>query len=192
VRRAVKLVVACGAALVLAGCTLVPTAQSPSTIAKNQVGFELQNKTIPGTDNGRVRFLIEPIYIVDASGHLAPSSRLVASPVTLASVLRELLLGPTLIESSAGYSSALPKDFVLVSATISNKLGLLDIATPLSSLSRKDQILALGQLVLTAYGAGATSGIEITVAGAPTTSLLPSGARALIITRSDFASLLNA
>ncbi len=181
-----------GAALVLAGCTLVPTAQSPSTIARSQVAFGLQGKTIPGTDNGRVRFITQPVYFVDASGHVAPSSRLVASPVTLGSVLRELLLGPTLIESSAGYTSALPKDFVLVNATVTNKLGVLDIATPLSSLSRKNQLLALGQLVLTAYNAGATSGIEITVAGLPTASLLPNGTRSLIITRSDFASLLNA
>jgi spore germination protein GerM len=115
----------------------------------------------------------------------------VPSPATLDSILGELLLGPTSIERFAGYTSDLPKGFVLVGATLKNKLGVLDIATPLTTLSRENQILALGQLVLTAYDVGATAGIEITVAGSPRLSLLPNGSRHLIVTRADFASLLN-
>ena len=176
-------------ALLLAGCTLVPTTDSPSTIS--HVGFELLSPTIPGTNNGKVVFVTRPIYIVDASGHLSPLSRIVASPATLDSILSELLQGPTSIERFAGYTSDLPKGFVLVGATLENKIGVLDIATPLTSLPRENQILALGQLVLTAYDVGATAGIEITVAGTPRLSLLPNGTRQLIVTRADFASLLN-
>jgi len=105
-------------------------------------------------------------------------------------VLSELLLGPTSIERFAGYSSDLPKGFVLVGATLRNKLGIIDIATPLSSLSAKHQVLALGQLVLSAYDAGATAGVEITVAGSPRDSLLPNGTRQLVVTHADFASFL--
>ncbi len=191
-RRLRIIVTMCFAAVLLSSCTLVPTTESPSLIPKNQVQFGLLGKTIPDTNNGRVRFITQPVYIVDATGHLAPSSRLVASPPTLESVLRELLLGPTLIETSAGYTSELPKDFVLVGARERDKLGILNIGTPLTALSRQDQLLALGQLVLTAYDVGATAGIEITVAGVPTLSLVPNGSRSLVITRADFASLLNA
>ena len=176
-------------ALLLAGCTLVPTTDSPSTIS--HVGFELLSPTIPGTNNGKVVFVTRPIYIVDASGHLSPLSRIVASPASLDSILSELLQGPTSIERFAGYTSDLPKGFVLVGATLQNKIGVLNIATPLTSLPRENQILALGQLVLTAYDVGATAGIEITVAGTPRPSLLPNGTRQLIVTRADFASLLN-
>jgi hypothetical protein len=185
--RAVLFVLA--GALMLAGCTLVPTTESPSTIS--HVGFELLSPTIPGTDNGKVVFITRPIYIVDATGHLSPLSRIVPSPATLDSILGELLLGPTSIEGFAGYTSDLPKGFVLVGATLAHKIGVVNIATPLTSLPRQKQILALGQLVLTAYDVGATAGIEITVAGTPRLSLLPNGSRKLIVNRADFASLLN-
>ncbi|MFZ1062958.1 MAG: GerMN domain-containing protein [Acidimicrobiales bacterium] len=188
-KRVRALVLVLAGALVLAGCTLVPTNENPSTI--DHVGFELLSPTIPGTDNGRVVFITRPIYIVDATGHLSPLSRIIPSPATLDSILEELLAGPTSIERFAGYTSDLPKGFVLVGATLKDKVGVLDIATPLTSLSREDQILALGQLVLTAYDVGATAGIEITVAGTPHLSLLPDGSRRLIVTREDFASLLN-
>jgi hypothetical protein len=189
VRRVRAVLFVLAGALMLAGCTLVPTTESPSTIS--HVGFELLSPTIPGTDNGKVTFITRPIYIVDATGHLSPLSRIVASPATLDSVIGELLVGPTSIERFAGFTSDLPKGFVLVGATLSGKLGVIDIATPLTSLSLTDQVLALGQLVLTAYDAGATGGIEITVAGTPRPSLLPDGQRKLIVTRADFASLLN-
>lgn len=188
-KRPSSLLFVLAGALLLSGCTLVPTTESPSTIPK--VGFELLSPTIPGTNNGKVRFITEPVYFIDAIGHLAPSSRLVASPATLESVLGELVIGPTTIEGFAGYTSALPKKFILVSATLSDKIGILDVATPLSALSRQDQILALGQLVLSAYDAGATGGVEVTVAGSPVRSLLPDGTRSLIATRGDFSSLLN-
>ena len=156
-RARVILLVFCGA-LVLAGCTLVPTTNTPSTIAKP--GFQLLSPTIPGTNKGKVTFVNQPVYFIDATGHLSPSSRIVATPVSLDAVLSELLLGPT------------------------------SIATPLSSLSAKHQVLALGQLVLSAYDAGATAGVEITVAGSPRDSLLPNGTRQLVVTHADFASFL--
>ena len=178
-------------AIALGGCTLVPTASSPVPIVRHQIPFGLMNRTIPGTNNGRVRFITQPVYIVDATGHLAPSSRIVPSPPVLATVLRQLIVGPTQIESFAGYSSALPRTLVLLSASIKDGVGYIDLASPLSRLSRADQILAVGQLVLTAHDAGADSGIIITVAGELQRSLLPNGTRASKVSPSAFTSLLN-
>jgi len=191
VRRLRILLAVVVGALLLSGCTLISTSNSPSVVPKGDVGFGLNKPTIPGTNNARVRFDTLPIYFIDATGHLTPSSRLVATPLTLSSVIEELLVGPTKIERFAGYSTDVPKDFVLVSATLKGKLGVVDVATPLTVLSRQKQILALGQLVLTAYDAGVTGGIEITVAGTPALSLLPNGTRQLVATRADFVSLLN-
>ncbi len=178
-------------AVLLSGCTLVPTAPTPDLIAHRQIPFGLLNKTIPGTNNGRVRFITQPVYIVDATGHLAPSSRIVPAPPVLATVLRQLILGPTQIETFAGYTSALPAGLVLLSASIKGDVGYVDLATPLSKLSRSQEVLALGQLVLTAYDAGAVKGIEITAAGRVQRSLLPNGTRTPLITTSDYSSLLN-
>jgi hypothetical protein len=177
-------------AVLLAGCTLVPTANSPTFVTK-KIPFGLLGQTIPGTNNGRVRFVTQAVYIVDATGHLAPSSRIVPSPPTLLSVLRELILGPTSIETFAGYSSDLPKNFVIVDAVVKGKIGYIDIATPLSSLSRNRQILAIGQLVLTAQDVGATTGVQISVAGVLQETLLPDGRTSELVTANDFSSLLN-
>ena len=189
-RLAVLGAVAIGA-LAMSGCTLVPTASSPERIARHEIPFGLLSKTIPGTNYGRVRFITQPVYIVDATGHLAPSSRIVPSPPVLATVLRQLIVGPTQIESFAGYSSALPTNLVLLSASIKNGLGYIDLATPLSRLSRAERILAVGQLVLTAHDAGAAGGIVITVAGELQQSLLPNGTTASTVSPGTFSSLLN-
>jgi hypothetical protein len=179
-------------AVLLAGCTLVPTANSPTIVTK-KIPFGLLGQTIPGTNNGRVRFVTQAVYIVDATGHLAATSRIVPSPPTLLSVLRELILGPTSIETFAGYTSDLPKNFVIVDAVVKDKIGYIDIATPLSSLSRSRQVLAVGQLVLTAQapGVGATTGVQISVAGVLQETLLPDGRTSELVTANDFSSLLN-
>ena len=132
-------------ALFLSGCTLVPTTDSPVVIKRSLVQYELFSKTIPGTINGRVQFVTQPVYIVDATGHLTASSRIVPSPPTLDSILHELVIGPTTIESFAGYTSALPKDLVILQATIKNGVGYVDLTRPLSTLARSQEVLALGQ-----------------------------------------------
>ena len=179
-------------ALVLSGCTLVTPNSAPIRIPNKNVPFSLLSPTIPGTNHARVRFITQPVYIVDASGHLAPSSRIVPSPPALATVVEQLLLGPTQIETSAGYTSALPKSLVVISANVVNNTGYINFATSLSSLPRSQQLLAVGQLVLTADDVDATKGLEIRVAGTPQELLLPNGKHTMLATPSDFQSLLNA
>lgn len=177
--------------LLLSGCTLVSTAATPQRIARDQIPFGLLDKTIPGTNGGRVNFITQPVYLVDVTGHLAPSSRIVPSPPALVTVLRQLILGPTKIEKAAGYSSALPVNLVVISATVKNSIGYIDLATSLSALPRNQQILAVGQIVGTASDVGAPNGIEITVGGAVQATLLPSGRRSLLVSVKDYQQLLN-
>jgi spore germination protein GerM len=117
----------------------------------------------------------------------------VPEPPALATVIEQLLLGPTHIEKSAGYTSALPKSLVVLSATVneSTGVGVIDFETSLNALPRKQQLLAIGQLVLTAYVVGAKRGLEIRVAGVTQNVLLPSGKHATLVTPGDFQSLLN-
>jgi Sporulation and spore germination len=181
-------------AVALAGCTLVPTATSPQSIKK--VPFCLLCKTIPGTHNGRVRFISQPVFIVDVTGHLSSSSRIVPSPPVLESVLRQLIIGPTKIESFAGYTSALPKNLVLLSASFHSGIAYIDLATSLSNLPRGQEVLAVGQLVLTAKDVGITlgiqlKGIKITVAGVTQRLPLPNGHDADFVTPQDFQGLSN-
>ncbi|MFI5036444.1 MAG: GerMN domain-containing protein [Acidimicrobiales bacterium] len=180
------------AALALSGCTLVPTSTSPVKIAPKAVRFGLLDPTIPGTNGGRVRFETKPVYVVDATGHLTPSSRIVPSPATLDSLLHQLLVGPTAIELSLGYTSALPHDLVILQATVSDAgLATIALARPLADLSPAQEVLAVGQLVFTARAVGATAGLEVTVGGVPERLRLPDGATRVRVTDALFASLLN-
>ena len=179
------------ASVLLSSCTLVPTSRTPSRISPAAVPLGLLGKTIPGTANGHVIFITQPVYIVDATGHLAPSSRIVPSPPTLSSVLRELILGPTDIEVGTGYTSALPNNLVVTQATIVKGVGIIDLTRSLASIPRQQLVLAVGQLTLTAFGVGAVRGIRITVNGVPEKLPLPNGKTAQLVTVADFQSLLN-
>jgi hypothetical protein len=184
-------------ALALAGCTLVPTASSPQIIGKNHVPLGLLGPTIPGTNHGRVRFISQPVFLVDTTGHLSASSRIVPAPPVLESVLRQLVIGPTKFESLGGYTSELPKNLIVLSANFRSGIGYIDLATTLSNMSRNQEVLAVGQLVLTSRDVGITLGIhvksiEINVAGEAQDSPIPGGHHAVLLTPADFQSLLNA
>jgi hypothetical protein len=196
VRRVRALLALVLGALALAGCSLVPTASSPQLIGPSHVPFGLLGKTIPGTNHGRVRFITQPVYLVDATGHLTPSSRIVPAPPVLESVLRQIIIGPTKIESFAGYTSALPNNLIILSASFRGGIGYIDLATTLSKLPRSQEVLAVGQLVLTAHDVGLTldiqvKGVEINVAGVVQSSPLPGGHQANLVTTRDFQRLLN-
>jgi hypothetical protein len=178
-------------AVVLSSCTLIPTSAKPVAIPVSQGLSGLLGRTIPGTSNGRVRFITQPVYIVDATGHLAPSSRIVTAPVSLTSVLDQDIVGPTKIERSAGYTSDLPSGLLVLQATVKNKVAYIDVSESLATLSRSKEVLAVGQLVFTAYYAGATNGIEISVAGTVRKSLLPNHTLVAIATAKDCEILLE-
>jgi hypothetical protein len=189
-RLRVVLVMLVGA-VILSGCTLIPTAKKPVIIPRKSVGLQLLHRTIPGTNGGRVRFVTKPVYFVDATGHLAPSSRIVTAPLQFPSLLDQLIVGPTKIESFAGYASDLPSNLIVLQANIKAKIGYIDISESLASLGRAKEVLAIGQLVFTAYYAGATNGVEISVAGVTQRSLLPDRKFVILVTAKDCSSLLE-
>jgi hypothetical protein len=178
-------------AVLLSSCTLIPTSTKPVPIPSSQGLSGLLGRTIPGTNDGRVQFVTQPVYIVDATGHLAPLSRIVTAPATLTSVLDQLIIGPTKIEKSAGYASELPSNLLILQATVKGKIGYIDLSQSLTKLARSKALLAVGQLVFTAYYAGATNGIEISVAGVPQRSPLPDRAFLTLVTVKDCESLLE-
>ncbi|HEY1761141.1 MAG TPA: GerMN domain-containing protein [Acidimicrobiales bacterium] len=177
-------------ALALSSCTLVATNTSPVRIP-GKVPFSLLSPTIPGTNHARVRFQGLAVYFVDATNNLTATSRIVPYPPVLSTVVEQLILGPTSIEHVAGYSSYLPKKLVLLSANVRGQIGYVNFATSLNKLSREKQILAVGQLVLTAYEVGATKGIVIKVAGVTQHLVTPSGPSVTLATLRSFAPLLN-
>lgn len=179
------------AALTLSACTFIGATSEPQMLRKGDVSFDLLHPYIPQTNHARVRFVTQPIYLLDAGNHLVPSSRIVPSTGKLDSILRQLLLGPSAIELSAGYSSALPPSLVLVSATLEHGVGIINLGNHLSKLPLTQEIRAEGQFVLTATAAGATRGVIIEVADTRQILPLPSGKRVSFLTSAEFAGLLN-
>jgi hypothetical protein len=178
-------------AVVLSSCTLISTSVKPVAIPASQGLSGLLGRTIPGTSNGRVRFITRPIYIVDATGHLSTSSRIVTAPASLTSVLDQLIVGPTKIEKFSGYATDLPSNLLVLQAAVKDKVAYIDISESLAKLARPKQILAIGQLVFTAYYAGAKDGIEISVGGTVQQSLLPDHKFTTIATAKDCEILLQ-
>jgi hypothetical protein len=191
VRRVARLLGLALSGAALAGCSLVPAGGEPVTVGRSNVPFGLLGESIPGTNHGHVHFITQPVFMVDAAGNLAPSSRIVPSPATLDSLLRELLIGPTIIERSAGISSALPRDLVLLQATVARGLARVSLAAPLAGLTGRDELLALGQLVLTAQAVGATKGTEVMVGGVPLSLPTPAGDLETVLTPGAFQRLLG-
>ena len=121
-------------------------------IPNSKVDFGLLGPTIPGTNGAHVRFKTQPVYIVDATGHLSPSSRIVPSPAALSTVIQQLLLGPTAIERSVGdYLGACRRAWCSSRPRSSpGGIGSSTSRRRFVSLPRAKEILAVGQLVLTA------------------------------------------
>ena len=178
-------------AVLLSSCTLIPTSTKPVPIPSSQGLLGLLGRTIPGTNDGRVRFVTQPVYIVDATGHLAPSSRIVTAPATLTSVLDQLIVGPTKIEKFAGYASDLPSKLLVLQAIVKGKIAYIDISESLVKRGRAKEVLAIGQLVFTAYYAGATGGIKLSVAGTAKQLVLPDRKFVTLATLKDCQSLLE-
>lgn len=177
--------------LLLGGCTLVPTSTVPDALAPHRVPFGLLGPSIPNTNNARVRFAAQPVYVIDASGHLTASSRIIPTPASLETVLRELVLGPTAIESAAGLTSALPRGLIILQATIKRGVAQVSLTTSLATLGRSDEMLAIAQLTYTAHAVGATSGLQILIAGVTQPLPIPGGANEGQVTVDNYRSLLN-
>ena len=179
-------------ALALAGCSFVAPNAAPTHIASSKVPFGLLNKTIPGTNHARVRFNRPSRSTSSTStGHLAPSSRIVPSPPALATVIEQLLLGPTAIESVGRLQLGAAENAGAGLGQRAPRRGLLELRdVPRRPLAPK-QMLAIGQLAFTGADAGAPKGIVVKVAGVIQELVLPNGRRSTIASDVDFESLLN-
>jgi hypothetical protein len=91
------------ASLVLAGCTLVPTDANPQHVPRGAVPFGLSSPTLPTpTLAPSQQTLARTIWLVDATGQLAPVVRQISTPALAPATLRSPVSGPTDIEAAEG------------------------------------------------------------------------------------------
>ena len=153
--------------LVFAACG-IPTASSPSPIAKSDVPFHLLNpptttSTVPGALP--TVGVAELIYLVAPSGHLVAATREVAVPASLTQVMGALLAGPTAKESATGVQSFLNSTGVQVMVAAAGGVAIVSFATNPIQVVGPDQTLAIAQAVFTVTQQPGVTGVTFAIAG---------------------------
>ncbi len=130
------------------------------------------------------------IYMVRNEG-LVARVRFVAQGSDLYTVLGLLTQPAPSSEVALGISSALSnRSDILVSAAVADGRATLDLGLDFQDIPGDDQILILGQLVLTSFAYTQISSVEFTQSGDPLSVIGPNGqAINRPVVRSDFSAL---
>ena len=99
----------------------------------------------------------------------------VESPASVTTVTNELLIGPSAAEQDRGLRSGIPDPTVVVGAELIRGIAQVQLAPSFAEISPEDQILAVGQLVLTLTNLPGIGGVQFSLEGAPVAVPLPSG-----------------
>jgi spore germination protein GerM len=99
----------------------------------------------------------------------------VEAPASVMSITDALLAGPTESEQRRGLRSALPDPAVAVGATSSRGIATVELNESFAEISPEDQLLGVGQFVLTLTDAPGVGGVGFEIAGQPVAVPLPTG-----------------
>jgi spore germination protein GerM len=99
----------------------------------------------------------------------------VAAPASIESVTGELLIGPSETEQGRGLRSALPDPGVVSETSLSRGVATVDLRSSFAEISPEDQLLAVGQFVLTLTDLPGVGSVNFTVDGAPAAVPIPTG-----------------
>lgn len=153
-------------AVVLAACG-IPTASSPSPIARSDVPYHLLNPpptttTVPGAPAVGVP---ELIYLVAPNGHLVAATREIAVPASLTQVVGALLAGPTATESAGGIQSFLNPTGVQVTVVAAGGVATVDFTSDPTQVVGPDQTLAIAQVTYTVTQQPGVTGVNFAIGG---------------------------
>jgi len=177
-----------GTGLALGACG-IPTAASPTPIAKSDVPYHLLNPpTTTTTTPGEPPAVGVPelIYLVAPDGHLVAATREVAVPASLAQVVGALLAGPTATESAAGIQSFLNRTGVQVTLTAGGVATVTFTTNPIQVVG-PDQTLAIAQVVYTVTQQPGVTGVTFAIT--PKAIEVPTAAGAQVpgpVSRADY------
>jgi spore germination protein GerM len=99
----------------------------------------------------------------------------VAAPASIESVTTQLLIGPSEAEQGRGLRSALPDPDVVSDASLSRGIATVDLTSSFAEISPEDQLLAVGQFVLTLTDLRGVGSVQFTVDGVPAAVPTPTG-----------------
>jgi spore germination protein GerM len=191
----VKTIVAATAtAVVLVACG-VPVQEHPEQVDPAAIPSQLRSPSTPaseapsatpGKPTVRVSFVRED-RLVELVREATPSA---STTDRLNTVIQALLAGPADTEQAAGITSALPPGLTLSVIEVRGQLVVLDLAGDTQGRSTTENILALGQIVLSVTAVPTIDEVSFSRNGQPVEALLADGALTTDpLTAADYAGL---
>jgi spore germination protein GerM len=108
-------------------------------------------------------------------GHLTTVQHSISGSRDAQAVVGELLAGPTDAERQDGLRSAIPNPSAIASVALTGGVVTVDLTQEFADIPAGDQLLAVGQLVLTLTDLRGVGLVSFTLAGAPAAVPLPDG-----------------
>ena len=173
--------------LLFASCGF-PTEDSPSPIAAEERPDELDPDSTAAatpTDEITVWFIRDDL--------LVQRPRQIPAPLDAGAVLESLGQGVSPVEAARGSRSAIPDSSMLVAAELAGGTATVQLAGEFLEIPPGDQVLALGQVVLTLTDLRGIGRVRFEIDGKSVATPLPDGTSTEdSVSREDFRSLAGA
>ncbi len=151
-RRLRSLLVVLGLLALTASACAIPTQGSPSPVGSSKVPFGLLNPHPPTTTTTQPKpssLVPVKVFFLTSGNQLQSVPRVVASPAPLSAIIDALLAGPTSAETTQGYTTAIPGNVALISATAQGNIVTVNMNTAFGEITGTNAELAVSQVVAT-------------------------------------------
>jgi spore germination protein GerM len=171
-RRCIRPIVVLASSAVVVGCGF-PDQDRARPVSPDELPAGLRPGSVPEsvvtTESERAT-----VWLVEGDT-LVASRHEVEAPATVESVTAELLVGPSESEQARGLRSALPDPTVVVGADLSRGVATVALTSTFGEISPHDQLLAVGQFVLTLTDLRGVGSVRFTLDEAPVAVPIPTG-----------------
>ena len=174
-------------ATVLGGCGF-PVQDSARAVPPDDLPTALRPQNTADKTPGATSEPITVWFVRD--GMLDRLRHRIVTPLEPRDVLADLLVGPTAAEQDRSFRSAIPDPSVFVDVQVAGGLATVELAAEFAEISIADQVLAVGQLVLTLTDLRGVGRVQFVVDGTQVAVPLPSGeASDETVSRDDYIEL---
>jgi hypothetical protein len=188
-RRLAAVIVCLLGGLAVVGCGVSPES-SPRQIDPDGLPAALRVDHGTTTTIGTALVPVEVWFVRD--DRLVGVDHQVEAPLTATKAVADLTSGPTDAES-ASLRSAIPDAQVIVETTVADGTAVVELAEDFNQIPTTDQVLAIGQLVLTLTGLPDVDQVRFRLNETDVPVPLPDGTSSLApVDADDFAALIAA
>jgi hypothetical protein len=169
------------------GCG-VPGESTPRVLSESELPDGLRPVSTSPDATTREQEVIDVWFVRD--GSLARARHSVPSPADASIAVDEVLAGPSASEQGESLRSAIPDPEAVVGVTVGRGVATVDLRAAFAEIPASDQVLAVGQLVLTLTDLRGIGRVEFQVNGEQVPVPLPNGEPSEgTVSRDDYLSL---